>query len=490
MSADEDTELRDLVAQTLETSGVLGKIRAELRASVFLALEEQNTREKKTPFVNQDLKTFLQSKDGLTITSLVLEFLNFFNLDFTAAVFNPEANLGEKCEGREELKKRLNLESTEKKPLLYDLLEKSRGGTQQPLKPLTGNTENYSIPENLSKAQIEDARKKFEFYDKDKSGSIDKDELRSLFIDVFPHFHRNMLERYVNDEFSAGDTDFSSGIEFDEFLAMYKRLFILCRGVVAQGVDNMVPESTRKPAIGSAGEPKVNGSVRNDMLPPANKDQNRSTLPQSWGRSNSGEKDDFFDDMFGNSGTGLRKSSGGQMAPPSSPPRSPTKSGSGGGLSSLSDAPSLFGPPGGSSLLGSPPVVNKPARSPDWKDLADMDDKISRLNFDDRKDRSGEQRTPGDGDGKKSQSHDGDDYEDDFQSSSPGSPSQEGRSHKSKGESIDNSISEEIPEELSGDDDFLASSQERVDDLTTDRSLSQFSQGGDIEYMEDVQLNS
>lgn len=27
MSADEDTELRDLVAQTLETSGVLGKIR-------------------------------------------------------------------------------------------------------------------------------------------------------------------------------------------------------------------------------------------------------------------------------------------------------------------------------------------------------------------------------------------------------------------------------------------------------------------------------
>jgi hypothetical protein len=27
MSADEDTELRDLVAQTLETNGVLGKIR-------------------------------------------------------------------------------------------------------------------------------------------------------------------------------------------------------------------------------------------------------------------------------------------------------------------------------------------------------------------------------------------------------------------------------------------------------------------------------
>lgn len=29
---------------------------------------------------------------------------------------------------------------------------------------------------------------------------------------------------------------------------------------------------------------------------------------------------------------------------------------------------------------------------------------------------------------------------------------------------------------------------QQMDDLTTDRSLSQFSQGGEIDYMEDVQL--
>ncbi len=33
MSVDEDTELRDLVAQTLETNGVLGKIRVRLQSS-------------------------------------------------------------------------------------------------------------------------------------------------------------------------------------------------------------------------------------------------------------------------------------------------------------------------------------------------------------------------------------------------------------------------------------------------------------------------
>ena len=45
----------------------------------------------------------------------------------------------------------------------------------------------------------------------DGSGTIDKDELRELFIDMFPHFHKNMLERYVTDEFRAADTDFSAG---------------------------------------------------------------------------------------------------------------------------------------------------------------------------------------------------------------------------------------------------------------------------------------
>ena len=35
MSAEEDTELRDLVAQTLEANGVLGKIRVNLLSVTF-----------------------------------------------------------------------------------------------------------------------------------------------------------------------------------------------------------------------------------------------------------------------------------------------------------------------------------------------------------------------------------------------------------------------------------------------------------------------
>ena len=44
----------------------------------------------------------------------------------------------------------------------------------------------------------------------DNNGFIDKNELRDLLSDLFPHFHRDMLERYVNDEFRAADKDFSN----------------------------------------------------------------------------------------------------------------------------------------------------------------------------------------------------------------------------------------------------------------------------------------
>ncbi|XP_048210393.1 centrosomal protein 43 isoform X7 [Perognathus longimembris pacificus] len=92
--AEEDTELRDLLVQTLENSGVLNRIKAELRAAVFLALEEQEKVENKTPLVNESLKKFLNTKDGRLVASLVAEFLQFFNLDFTLAVFHPETSTG------------------------------------------------------------------------------------------------------------------------------------------------------------------------------------------------------------------------------------------------------------------------------------------------------------------------------------------------------------------------------------------------------------
>ncbi|XP_066228973.1 centrosomal protein 43 isoform X2 [Saccopteryx leptura] len=133
--AEEDTELRDLLVQTLENSGVLNRIKAELRAAVFLALEEQEKVENKTPLVNESLKKFLNTKDGRLVASLVVEFLQFFNLDFTLAVFQPETSTFQGLEGRETLARDLGIveaEGARGGPLLLEVLrrcQQERGPT-------------------------------------------------------------------------------------------------------------------------------------------------------------------------------------------------------------------------------------------------------------------------------------------------------------------------------------------------------------------------
>ncbi|XP_036281489.1 centrosomal protein 43 isoform X3 [Pipistrellus kuhlii] len=134
VAAEEDTELRDLLVQTLEGSGVLNRIKAELRAAVFLALEEQEKVENKTPLVNESLKKFLNTKDGRLVASLVAEFLQFFHLDFTLAVFQPEASTFQGLEDRENLARDLGIieaEGTVGGPLLLEVIrrcqQKERG---------------------------------------------------------------------------------------------------------------------------------------------------------------------------------------------------------------------------------------------------------------------------------------------------------------------------------------------------------------------------
>ncbi|NXV27113.1 FR1OP protein, partial [Rissa tridactyla] len=124
-ATEEDTELRDLLVQTLESSGVLNKIKAELRAAVFLALEEQEKVENKTPLVNESLKSFLGTKDGRLVAGLVAEFLRFFNLDFTLAVFQPESSTLNGLDGRENLARDLGIveaEGTVGGPLLLEVV--------------------------------------------------------------------------------------------------------------------------------------------------------------------------------------------------------------------------------------------------------------------------------------------------------------------------------------------------------------------------------
>jgi FGFR1 oncogene partner len=64
-------------------------------------------------FINKHLKEFLSSSEGLLVACLVREFLEFFQLDFTLSVFDPETAQGKYYNygGRSKLMKDLQLQN-------------------------------------------------------------------------------------------------------------------------------------------------------------------------------------------------------------------------------------------------------------------------------------------------------------------------------------------------------------------------------------------
>ena len=80
--AEDETELRDLVTASLQTSGVLGKIKAQLRSNVYLAIEGDSELKKKSRHVNQKLDKFSATSEGRLALQLIRELLVFFGLDY------------------------------------------------------------------------------------------------------------------------------------------------------------------------------------------------------------------------------------------------------------------------------------------------------------------------------------------------------------------------------------------------------------------------
>ena len=76
----------------LEAKGVLGKIRAELRAAIFTAIDEQE-RSAGVHLANEEVQRMTQTPEGRLVTNLVREFLAFYDLDCTLSVFLPECDL-------------------------------------------------------------------------------------------------------------------------------------------------------------------------------------------------------------------------------------------------------------------------------------------------------------------------------------------------------------------------------------------------------------
>ncbi|XP_069028610.1 centrosomal protein 43 isoform X4 [Embiotoca jacksoni] len=247
-AAEDDTELRDLLIQNLENSGVFNKLKAEMRAAVFLAMEEQDKLENKSSLVNEPLKKCLNTRDGRLVASLIVDFLQVFNLDFSLAVFQPEINSFNGLDSRDLVCKELGLSESDLNrncPVLLELVRRGRH-RDRPAVPGEGDRSG-NVPKEVSQKQIALARKTFDSYAKDRSGSVPKEDLTSVFADLFPGLNKNMLERFLADELRAADRSFSGTVDLQFFLAAFRRLFTQCRSVVVPDSDVGQPRG-RSPA--------------------------------------------------------------------------------------------------------------------------------------------------------------------------------------------------------------------------------------------------
>ncbi|KAI8029239.1 Protein TONNEAU 1b [Camellia lanceoleosa] len=129
-------DLKTLVTRTLEKKGVLAKIRAELRASVFEAIEEEDKAVENEDGLppallgscNDRAKQLHASPKGKLLTALICEYLDWAQLGHTQKVYLPECNL-QKDSWKAELKEfssnngyDLN-KNGDSAPLLLDVLE-------------------------------------------------------------------------------------------------------------------------------------------------------------------------------------------------------------------------------------------------------------------------------------------------------------------------------------------------------------------------------
>ncbi|XP_024994210.1 protein TONNEAU 1a [Cynara cardunculus var. scolymus] len=129
-------DLKTLVTRTLEKKGVLAKIRAELRASVFEAIEEEDKAIEKDEGLppallgscNDHAKQLHASPSGRLLTALVCEYLDWAQLGHTLKVYLPECNL-QKDAWKAELRDFSNKNgydinrNGDSGPLLLDVLE-------------------------------------------------------------------------------------------------------------------------------------------------------------------------------------------------------------------------------------------------------------------------------------------------------------------------------------------------------------------------------
>ncbi|CAD0195562.1 unnamed protein product [Chrysodeixis includens] len=185
MAQAEDTELRDLVIEALERNGSLAKIRALLRANIFLAFEDECENLKQ----NINLDNVLKLPEGLLALSVIHEFLEFCCLKNTLFVYMSESRQGNEYhyEGKKKMADKLNFNKCDmKEPILLTLIKNMLKPHQKKYDPNvnsnfanhdTCDEKNYREEENCTYILHEDSQSSATSTSQSDNSSDEKNKL-------------------------------------------------------------------------------------------------------------------------------------------------------------------------------------------------------------------------------------------------------------------------------------------------------------------------
>lgn len=126
-------ELKNIVIQTLESNGILGNLRAQLRSSVFKVIDSQDKNLKDGcgfQWENPLAPKIVETPEGMMCIDIIREFLEFYRMDYTLSTFLPECSLSQEPKTRQELEEKVGLPpSNTSMPLLMNLIMGFQKGT-------------------------------------------------------------------------------------------------------------------------------------------------------------------------------------------------------------------------------------------------------------------------------------------------------------------------------------------------------------------------
>ena len=120
---------------------MLGQVRAQLRSCVFKVIDNQDqveSRKSSFHFENPRAKELRSSKDASLMAMLIQEFLEFYRLDYSLAIFKPETNLAGGIDKNELAQKAGIADVDASQPLLLQLLSAFNAGDRGNSKEIMG----------------------------------------------------------------------------------------------------------------------------------------------------------------------------------------------------------------------------------------------------------------------------------------------------------------------------------------------------------------